>query len=158
MRAAGQPNEYMQEPEYADNLMGPLAALNIGDPARLGVGRANYRTADPEMLAALKAATMADVTDERFRAFLNTLQPDESMGVMTSDARVRADTWGTIPRTYVRLTGDRSIPVAMQDRLIAEADALTPGNPYDVHTLDTSHAGFIFRADEVAAILDGLTV
>lgn len=46
----------------------------------------------------------------------------------------------------------------MQDRLIAEADALTPGNPYDVHTLDTSHAGFLYRADEVAAILDGLAV
>ncbi|MEV5826155.1 alpha/beta fold hydrolase [Spirillospora sp. NPDC052242] len=150
------PIEYMQEPEFADNLMAPLAALNIGDPERLGVGRANYRTADPEMLAALKAATMADVTDERFRAFLNILQPDESMTVMASDARVRADTWGTIPRTYVRLTEDRSIPVAMQDRLIAEADALTPGNPYDVRTLDTSHAGFIFRADEVATLLTTL--
>ncbi|MEV4394845.1 hypothetical protein [Nonomuraea sp. NPDC049607] len=42
----------------------------------------------------------------------------------------------------------------MQDRLIAEADALTPGNPYDVHTLDASHEGFVFRADEVAALLD----
>ncbi|OLT25110.1 esterase [Actinomadura sp. CNU-125] len=152
------PIEYMQEPEYADNLMGPLAALNVGDPQRLGVGRANYRTADPELLAALKAATMADVDDARFRAFLNILQPDESMAVMMSDARVRADTWGTVPRTYVRLTEDRSIPVAMQDRLIAEADALTPGNPYDVHTLDTSHVGFLYRAGEVAAILDGLAV
>jgi hypothetical protein len=46
----------------------------------------------------------------------------------------------------------------MQDRLIAEADALTPGNPYDVHTLDTSHAGFLFRAAEAAAILDKLRV
>lgn len=91
------PIEYMQEPEYADNLMGPLAALNIGDPQRLGVGRANYRTADPEMLAALKAATLADVDDARFRAFLNILQPDESMAVMMSDARVRAATWGTVP-------------------------------------------------------------
>lgn len=148
------PIEYMQEPEFAGNLMGPLAAFNVGDPAQLGVGRANYRTADAELLAALKAATMADVSDERFRAFLNILQPDESIAVMTADARVDAGTWGTIARTYIRLTGDRSLPVAMQDRLIAEADALTPGNPYDVHTLDTSHAGFVFRAGEVAAILD----
>lgn len=148
------PIEYMQEPEFADNLMGPLYAFNVGDPAQLGVGRANYRTADAELLDALKAATMADVTDEQFRAFLNILQPDESIAVMTADARVDAGTWGTIARTYIRLTGDRSLPVAMQDRLIAEADALTPGNPYDVHTLDTSHVGFLFRADEVAAILD----
>ena len=101
---------------------------------------------------------MADVTDDRFRAFLNILQPDESIAVMMSDARVQADTWGTIARTYIRLTGDRSLPVAMQDRLIAEADALTPDNPYDVHTLDTTHVGFLFRAAEVAAILDKLSI
>ncbi|MEU5868789.1 hypothetical protein ABZ815_47010 [Nonomuraea sp. NPDC047529] len=33
------PIEYMQEPEFAGNLMAPLAAFNVGDPARLGVGR-----------------------------------------------------------------------------------------------------------------------
>ncbi|WP_211238585.1 hypothetical protein [Actinomadura rifamycini] len=31
-----------------------------------------------------------------------------------------------------------------------------PDNPYDVRTLDTSHAGFIFRADEVATLLTTL--
>ncbi|MFD9818840.1 alpha/beta hydrolase [Streptomyces violascens] len=151
------PVEYMQEPEFAGNLLGPLHALNVGDPAGLGVGRANYRTADPALLAALKAAVMADGTDEQFRAFLNILQPDESLAVMTADARGKADTWGTLARTYIRLTDDRTLPVAMQDRLIAEADALTPDNPYDVHTMDTSHVGFLLRPAEVAGILDRLT-
>ncbi|MFC8125974.1 alpha/beta fold hydrolase [Streptomyces sp. NPDC057302] len=152
------PIAYMQEPEFADNLMAPLAALNVGNPAELGVGRANYRTADPVMLAGLKAAMMADSTDEQFRAFLNILQPDESLAVMMSDARGHADTWGTIARSYIRLTEDRSLPVAMQDRLIAEANALTPGNPFDVHTLATSHVGFLLKPAEVAGILDQLTV
>ncbi|ONK12432.1 alpha/beta hydrolase [Streptomyces sp. MP131-18] len=152
------PVAYMQEPEFAGSLLAPLQALNVGDPAALGVGRANYRTADPALLAALKAAIMADGTDEQFRAFLSILQPDESLAVMTADARGHAETWGTIPRTYIRLTGDRSLPVAMQDRLIAEADALTPGNPYEVHTLDTSHAGFLLRPAGPAGILDRLTV
>ena len=152
------PIEYMGEPEFAANLMSPLSALNVGDPAELGVGRANYRTSDPDLLAKLKAAIMADTTDEQFRAFLNILQPDESLSVMMGDARVQADTWGTIARSYIRLTDDRSLPIAMQDRLIAEADALTPDNPYDVHTLDTSHVGFLYRAPEVAAILDKLSV
>lgn len=80
------PIEYFAEPEFATHLMGPLAALNVGDPAVLGVGRANYRTADPELLTAMKAAIAADVTDEQFRAFLNILQPDESIAVMTGDA------------------------------------------------------------------------
>ncbi|MFE3651530.1 alpha/beta fold hydrolase [Streptomyces sp. NPDC059152] len=152
------PIEYMQEPEFGDSLLAPLAALNVGDPAELGVGRANYRTADPVMLAGLKASMMADGTDEQFRAFLNILQPDESLAVMMADARGHADTWGTIARTYIRLTDDRSLPVAMQDRLIAEADALTPDNPYDVHTLATSHVGFLLKPAEVAGILDRLTV
>ena len=152
------PIEYFGEPEFAANLMGPLSALNVGDPAQLGVGRANYRTADTKLLTAMKAALAADIADEQFRAFLNILQPDESLAVMSGDARVEADTWGTIARSYIRLTDDRCLPIAMQDRLIAEADALTPDNPYDVHTLDTTHVGFVFRAAEVAAILDKLTV
>ncbi|MGI5268299.1 hypothetical protein ACQEUU_04035 [Nonomuraea sp. CA-218870] len=67
-------------PEFADNLMGPLVAFNVGDPAAVGAGRANYRTATPELLAELKAATTADVTDEQFVALLNIRQPDESLG------------------------------------------------------------------------------
>ncbi|MFJ8955323.1 alpha/beta fold hydrolase [Streptomyces sp. NPDC102381] len=152
------PIEYMQDPEFGANLLAPLAALNVGDPAELGVGRANYRTADPKLLAALKTAIMADGTDEQFRSFLNLLQPDESLAVMMADARGHAGTWGTIARTYIRLTDDRSLPVAMQNRLIAEADALTPDNPYDVHTLATSHVGFLLKPAEVAGILDQLTV
>ena len=148
------PVEYMQEPEFGANLLAPLAALNVGDPAALGVGRANYRTADPALLAALKAAVMTDGTDEQFRAFLNILQPDESLAVMMADSRGHADTWGTIARTYIRLTNDRSLPVAMQDRLIAEADALTPDNLYNVFTLATSHTGFLLLPAEVADILN----
>lgn len=147
------PIEYMQEPEFGDSQLAPLGALNVGDPAKLGVGRANYRTADPDLLAALKAATMADGTDEQFRAFLNILQPDESLAVMMADARGQAETWGTVARSYVRLTEDRTLPVAMQDRLIAEADALTPDNPYDVHTLATSHVGFLLQPEKLTDIL-----
>jgi hypothetical protein len=77
--------------------------------------------ADPGLLAKLKAAIMADTTDQQFRAVLNLLQPEESLAVMTGDARVRADTWGTIARSYRRLTGDRSLPIAT----VGEATAAT---------------------------------
>ena len=46
--------------------------------------------------------------------------------------------------------------MAMQDRLIAEGDALTPDNRYDVFTLATSHTGFLLQPAEVAGILDQL--
>ncbi|WP_239062392.1 hypothetical protein [Streptomyces sp. SID13031] len=108
------------------------------------------------MLEALKAATLADATDEQFLAFLNLLQPDESLQVMTADARIDPARWGTVPHTFVRLTADRSLPIALQDRLIAEADAATPANPYSVHTIDTTHAGFFYHP-ATSGILAGLT-
>lgn len=147
------PVEYMGEPEFAQSLLPGLAGLNVGDPATLNVGRANYRTADEELLRQLKAATMEEVDDARFMAFLNQMQPDESLAVMMADARVDARTWGRIPHTYVRLTRDRSLPLAMQDRLIREADELTPDNPFRVYSLDTSHAGFLYESERVAQLL-----
>lgn len=147
------PVEYMGEPEFEQSLLPGLAGLNVGDPAALNVGRANYRSADEELLRRLKAATMDDVDDARFMAFLNQMQPDESFAVMTADARVDESTWGRIPRAYIRLTRDMSLPIAMQDRLIAEADQLTPHNRFRVHSLESSHAGFIYRSEQVAELL-----
>lgn len=36
--------------------------------------------------------------------------------------------------------------------------ALTPDNPFDVHTLETSHAGVLVRPGECAEILTGLHI
>ncbi|MDA0631894.1 hypothetical protein OUY22_00570 [Nonomuraea sp. MCN248] len=80
------------------------------DPAVVGAGRADYRTADPELLAALQAATMADVTDERFMAFLNILQPDESLAVLMADARGQAD--HPMTRLLHRAAHSRSVGAA----------------------------------------------
>jgi pimeloyl-ACP methyl ester carboxylesterase len=148
--------EYMQVPEYADSVLDRAAAVVAADPATLGALRMNWRTADPELLAVLKESMLADGTDDEFLTFLASLQPDETLGAGGPDDRANPDTWGTIPRSYVRITGDTSIPVALQDRFIREADALTPGNPFDVHTIDTSHVGFLVRPEPMAAVLAGL--
>ncbi len=150
------PIEYMGEPEFADSLLPSVAGLSVGNPAVIGAGRANYRTADKALLEALKAATMAEATDAQFLALLNILQPDESLQVMMGDARADAATWGTIPRTFVRLTADRSLPIALQDLLIREGDELTPDNQYAVQSLDASHVGWIFQPDRVAELLAGV--
>ncbi|MFJ3402884.1 alpha/beta fold hydrolase [Promicromonospora sp. NPDC090134] len=148
--------DYYAQPEMADVDAGALAAVLAGDPAALGVLRANFRTADPAVLAGLKEAFLADGTDDELRAFLTTFQPDENLDVGTSDDRAKAETWGTIPRSYVRLDADTSIPPAMQDRMIREGDALTPGNPYDVHTLASSHLSWLVRPRAAAEVLAGL--
>ncbi|MDK9499670.1 alpha/beta fold hydrolase [Streptomyces katrae] len=149
-------NDYYAEPEMASVDAASLALALAGNPAELGLLRVNFRTADPAALAAFKAAFFADGTDEEFLTFLNTFQPDENLDVGTSADRAQADTWGRIPKTYVRLADDTSLPLAMQDRLIREGNALTPDNPYDVLTLEGSHLKWLVAPAAAARALGEL--
>ncbi|MEV8314840.1 alpha/beta fold hydrolase [Streptomyces sp. NPDC059900] len=149
--------DYYAEPEMAGVDPGAFAAALVGNPAELGLLRVNFRTAAPEPLAAMKQAFAADLTDDEFRNFLNTFQPDENLDVGTPADRAQAATWGRIPKTYVRLSDDTSIPLAMQDRMIREADALTPDNPFDVGTLEGSHLRWLAHPKPAAELLATLT-
>lgn len=92
-----------------DAAVARIAVPGVRDP---GVVRLNWRAAhaDPDTFAALKAAIMADSTDHQFRLLLDSLDPDETYVAMEPGALVRADAWGRVPHTYVRLTADRSLP------------------------------------------------
>lgn len=147
---------YYAEPEMATADAAGMAAALVGNPAELGLLRCNFRTADPGVLAGFKAAFLADGTDDQFMVFLNSFQPDENLDTGTPDDRAQADTWGSIPRTYVRLTEDAGIPLAMQDRMIREGDALTPDNPYDVRTLPGSHLKWLVDPAPAAQVLGEL--
>lgn len=128
----------------------------VGDPRRTGVTRTNPRTGDPDVLAVQHALLMADLDSAYVPAVLAyALQPDEPVGVVLADARVDAGTWGRLPRTYVRTELDEVVPLEVQDRMIAEADRLTPANTFAVHTLAASHFAPITHAAEVADILTG---
>ncbi|MDX6762209.1 MULTISPECIES: alpha/beta hydrolase [Streptomyces] len=144
---------YYAEPEMAKVDAASLSLALAGNPAELGLLRVNFRTADPAALAALKTAFLADGTDEQFLTFLNTFQPDENLDVGTSADRAQAATWGRIPKTFVRLADDASLPIPMQDRLIREGDTLTPDNPYDVRTLDGSHLKWLVDPAPAARVL-----
>ncbi|MEV0679027.1 alpha/beta fold hydrolase [Actinosynnema sp. NPDC050436] len=146
--------EYGRSPENATSVLGATTGVLVGDPGALGVLRMNWRTADPALLDALKLATLDDGTDAEFLAFLATLEPDEGLDAGTD--RVDPVAWAGLAHTYVRLAGDRSVPPALQDRFIREADALLPGNPFDVRTLDSSHVGFLVRPAAAAELLADL--
>ncbi|MDO0930338.1 alpha/beta fold hydrolase [Streptomyces sp. DG2A-72] len=148
--------DYYAEPEMATVDAASLVSAMAGNPAELGLLRVNFRTADPDVLAALKAAFLADGTDEEFLTFLNTFQPDENLDVGTSTDRAQAATWGRVPKTFVRLANDASMPLAMQDRLIREGNELTPDNPYDVRTLEGSHLKWLVDPAPAARVLDEL--
>lgn len=148
--------EGMAWPEQSTNLLEQVPFPMLGDPAELGFVRSNLRADDPELFAQMKAATMADASDDQFRELADIMEPDVNIAAATEDCRVRAETWGTIPRSYVRLTEDRSITRASQDRMIAEADALTPDNPFDVHSIESSHTGYFHSPAKFAKLIGGL--
>ncbi|GAA3679190.1 alpha/beta hydrolase [Nonomuraea antimicrobica] len=147
------PNDYMTSPEGQTSLTPGLLNGIVGDPAKIGAVRINWRTADPKFLAAAKAAFMAEASEGEFLAMLNTLLPDESLQVSAADARGRKDAWGRVPRVYIRHSKDRTIPIALQDRMIREADAATPANKFKVFTVETSHAPTIKAYQEISEIL-----
>ncbi|MFD8479682.1 alpha/beta fold hydrolase [Kitasatospora sp. NPDC059673] len=114
----------------------------VHTPPELGVSRVNWRSGDPAFFAIAKESLAADRPDAEVRALLNILEPDESAAVGASeDARGLLATWGRVPRTFVRYTQDRTIPLPLQDLMIREADELTPHNRFRVRSLSAPHAG-----------------
>ncbi|MEU7607566.1 alpha/beta hydrolase, partial [Streptomyces sp. NPDC041003] len=150
--------DYYAEPEMAGVDPAAFASALAANPADLGLLRVNFRTANPDSLTAFKTAFFADGTDEQFLAFLNTFQPDENLDAGTSTDRAQAATWGRIPKTYIRLADDASLPLALQDRLIREGNELTPDNPYDVRTLAGSHLKWLADPAPAARTLSELRI
>ncbi|OEV08339.1 esterase [Streptomyces nanshensis] len=130
----------MSSPEAAD-AMDPDEQV-IGDPEKLGVIRLNWRTGSAKDLALFKEMICADYPDAAFRRILGLMQTDECVRAYGERAVGRAHTWGRVPRTYLRTGRDRLVPPALQDRMIAEADELTPHNRFDVRDFPrASHMG-----------------
>jgi pimeloyl-ACP methyl ester carboxylesterase len=146
---------YLETPENRESLLPNVVRAMVADPAVLGVARINWRSADPSVIDGIRQCLAGDFTDEAVGRLLNLLEPDEPVGIPLAEARGEAHTWGRIPRTYVRFTRDRLIPPALQDRFVAEADRLTPGNPTDVRSVAAPHVG-PFDRPELVEIFDGL--
>ncbi|MBW5484386.1 alpha/beta fold hydrolase [Streptomyces bambusae] len=131
--------QLMMTPEASTSALFRIPSVQT--PPELGVGRVNWRSADPAFLAAAKDALAAGYSDTELLALLNTLEPDESLAVSAAESPGAAETWGRVPRTYVRFTEDRAIPPALQDLMIREADATTPRNRFRVRSLAAPHIG-----------------
>jgi hypothetical protein len=66
---------------------------------------------------------------------------------------VTAGRWGSLPRTYISCTEDRAIPPALQQKMIADADDLTPQNRTHVLKIKASHSPFVSKVNELVALL-----
>ncbi|WP_225782826.1 alpha/beta fold hydrolase [Xenophilus sp. Marseille-Q4582] len=144
---------YLGLPESAAAQLGPLF---LGEPGVLGAVRINPRAADPGYQEALRQGFYSDLGAAEARPFIARLTPDLPLRVATDEVRVSAQRWGRVRRTYVRTLADRALPLALQDRLIAEADALTPHNRFEVHSLDCGHSPFASCPGALAALLHPL--
>jgi pimeloyl-ACP methyl ester carboxylesterase len=140
-------------PEGASSLSG---AILVGDPTVTGAMRINPRDADPDYVEKGRIALYGDVPTEQYIRYASYLNPDLPLPVAFDDARGTTERWGRVPRTFVRTTEDRTVPLALQDRMIAEADALTPDNRFDVRSLPSSHSPFASMPDRLAATLAAL--
>jgi pimeloyl-ACP methyl ester carboxylesterase len=130
--------------------------LILGDPKQIGAGRINARSVDPSVIEEIRQTFYNDVPRQAFQPFAHALTSDLPLLLTTTDARGTRDRWGRVPRTYIRCTLDNTIPIALQDRMIREADAFTPDNPFEVKTIEASHSPFASQPEKLAAILAGL--
>ncbi|GAA4539055.1 alpha/beta hydrolase [Amycolatopsis samaneae] len=148
------PNDCMATPEAATSHTETLLGFIAADPAVTGALRFNWRTNRPELLEAAKTAFLTDGTDAELFGFLNAMAPDELLAKSTTDSRGDLATWGRIPRVYVRHLRDNIIPLALQDRMIREADAATPDNRFTVFDLDAGHVPNAAKMAELIGLLD----
>lgn len=142
--------DLMSLPEGATGLS---LTTQIGDPLITGAVRINNRNADPAYVEKCRQCFYNDVPTADFIPFAASLMPDVSLKGFTDFAAGTPERWGKLPRSYIRCTLDHAIPIALQDRFIAEADAFTPGNKFDQHTLVASHSPFASMPNELADLL-----
>ncbi|MGR6919477.1 alpha/beta hydrolase [[Actinomadura] parvosata] len=146
----GPAGAYLALPEAKTALGG---GLYLGDPAGLGAVRIDPRSTDPAYQDELHAAYFSDLDRNGFLAMAATLTPDQPMSFLTTPTGATAERWGSIPRTYIRTTRDRALPVALQDVMIRHADELAPATAFAQATLEAGHAVFAGAPAEVADII-----
>ncbi len=99
--------------------------------------------------SAFRPALYADCTDDDVTLCESLLVPEPSAPTFTPLELTSAN-FGRIPRAYIRLTQDRAVSPALQDKML-EA---TPCG--EVRSIDASHSAYFSRPGELAAMLSDL--
>jgi pimeloyl-ACP methyl ester carboxylesterase len=148
----GPTSAYGELPEAKQPL---FDGLMIGNPGQTGVVRIDPR-GDAKYRDTLRAVFYQDVPADEFLAHALMLTPDLPLGYWTTDVGATKERWGRVPRTFIRCTEDRALPVALQDLMIREADAWTPDNRFDRKSLKTSHSPVASAPEALTALLHEL--
>ncbi len=132
--------EYLGLPNFAAS---EVPALFAADPNVVGCVRINHDSENPADYAKGKSAFYGDVDNAAYAAVANLVTPDEPIQAFTTRVIPTVARWGNVPRAFIRCTLDKAIPIALQDQMIAEADAFTPNNKFVQKTMVTSHSPFL---------------
>lgn len=134
-----------------ENAGSSTTSVLVGEP---GVTfRIDPKSDDTSYLARIRDVFYHDVSADVFDECVTHLVPELPARVTVEDARGTSERWGSLPRTFVRCTNDRALVIALQDRMIREADEATPNNPFEVHTLPAGHSPFASMPRELSEIL-----
>ena len=140
-------------PSDFDVLAGTLL---LAAPGEVGELQVDLGTDDPATLDGLHAALLADGSRIEFLAMLDAMDGRESLAIDEFAVRIDPARWGRCRTpTCGRPPTGRLLP-ALQDRLVAEADAAMPDNPFTTMDVDTSHLGVQLHPEPLATILLGL--
>ncbi len=128
--------------DHSRSLLGPL----------IRAGADGVSTIDTSDVAAARAVFFGDCSDDDAASAVANLSP-QPLGNMSS--AISGDPLATLPATYIRCTEDRTIPIEVQDALIASASG--SARSLDTITLSASHSPFLSMPEALADHLVGLT-
>jgi pimeloyl-ACP methyl ester carboxylesterase len=130
-----------------------LTPLLRSDPGVTGALRLDPASTDESYRAGLINLFYGKVDTATARAALNLLSPDIPIGAMVTPIATSVQRWGAIPRTYIRTGADNTIPPAIQDLMVAQADTATPANKTQVLQLDSDHSPFLSMPQQLIRAL-----
>jgi pimeloyl-ACP methyl ester carboxylesterase len=130
-----------------------LTPLLRSDPGVTGALRLDPASTDDSYRAGLINLFYGKVDPVAARAALNLLSPDIPIGAMVTPIATSVQRWGAIPRTYIRTSSDNTIPPALQDLMVAQADTATPANKTQVLHLDSDHSPFLSMPQQLVRAL-----
>ena len=129
-----------------------VPSLFMADPASTGALRIDPMSEDSDYRERLFQAFYGDVDKVVAAKVIAGLQCDEPVGVALQPSLASAPNFGSVSRHFIRCLKDRAIPLAGQDKMIADIDSVFGAKTIS-HTLDASHSPFFSMPKELAELL-----
>jgi len=141
---------YLQLPKQEQESL--LGALLLADPEIIGGLRIDTSSTDEIYRENVKQALAEDVNESLWNSAVNMMSPDAPFAIYGEVIEFTGE-YGSIGRTFIRCTKDKSLVPSTQDALIEDLNAAWPENTCKVMDLDVSHEAMFAAPHELAVKL-----